>query len=249
MTMKIDTYLTAHLPESEDVFNDSIVIMIDVLRASSTICSALFHGAKEIISTEGLDKAVKVYNSLSREVRFLGGERAGIKPDGFDAGNSPSEYSDEKVHNRSVIITTTNGTRIFQRAKMAQFRLVGAFVNHSAIIDFIMKNIQKSDSSLSKICFVCAGNNGNFSFEDALCAGAMIDRLVNRLPIFELSDSSEAARNLFNVHKDNLMEFILTREHASQLAKLGFQADIEDCLTFDKYNVVPLVNGSSIVKI
>ncbi len=248
--MKIDAFLTPYFPESENMFNDTIVIMIDVLRASTTITAALFNSAKEVIPSESLDKAVKIFNSLSRDVRFLGGERNGIKPDGFDAGNSPFEYTEQAVKGKNVILTTTNGTRTFIKAKSAKYRIIGAFVNLNAILDFIFAEIDNNEIEFekNKVIILCSGTNGRLSYEDTICAGAFINSIYNRYlhKVVNISDTAEVARYLFNFHSANLKEFLKTREHAKYLQKIGFERDIELSLTYDVYPVVPLVNNSSI---
>lgn len=246
--MIIDAYLTPYFPETENQFNDSYVIMIDVLRASTTVCAALFAGAKEIIPTDSLDKAVKIYSSLSKEMSFIGGERNGIKPSGFDAGNSPLEYHSDNVHGKNVIFTTTNGTKIFQKAKLAKARIVGSFVNITSVVNYILEkaSILPDDSKPVRISIICAGNNGLLSYEDVLCAGAFINQFSNFVDDLIISDTADAARHLFLLHSNHLKSFIKTREHAKYLESLGFEDDLEVCLTFDVFPVVPLIKDNSI---
>ena len=244
--MKLETYLTPHSPENEEIFGGSLIVMIDVLRASTTICVALHNGARELIPTDSLDKAVSIYSGLSRSSRFIGGERGGVKPSGFDAGNSPLEYTSEKVGERTVIFTTTNGTRIFQKAKLAKCRIVAGFVNVAAVNDFIISRIANDD--IDNVCIFCAGNSGRFSYEDTLCAGKIISDLANRSN-FELSDSSIASKDLYEMHKNSMNEFIKKCEHGNKLIELGFENDIDIALSCDTYPVVPVVSGSSIKKI
>jgi 2-phosphosulfolactate phosphatase len=260
--MIIDAYLTPYFPETEDQFKDSIVLMIDVLRASTTVAAAINNNAKEVIATEALDKAVALYNSLDRDVRFLGGERNGIKPPGFDAGNSPEEFSQEAVDGKTVIISTTNGTKIFQKAKQAKYRLIASFVNHSVIIEFINHQIEQfnqqqiepdENAPINKlkpnITIFCAGNNGRLSYEDTLCAGAYIDQLARQFPDSILTDTADVARNLYIFHKTDLVDFIKRCQHSLLLSELGFHRDIETALTFDIFPVVPVISGNSIKKL
>jgi 2-phosphosulfolactate phosphatase len=244
--MKIDVFLTPFFPEFENQFNDSLVIMIDVLRASTTVCAALYHGAKEIIPCETTEKAVQIYSNLSREYRFLAGEKNGIKQTGFDAGNSPSEYSEYAVKGKTVVMTTTNGTRTFARAKQAKHKIIGAFVNIAATVDFINNLIAKNGENNFKINILCAGNNGRFSFEDAICAGAYIHYLSKSYDNIEMTDSALASKSLYNQHADELSTFLKTCDHARYLQKLGFGEDIEIALTFDLFPVIPILTGNSI---
>lgn len=247
MAILIDAYLTPFFPEHESLFEDAAVVMIDVLRASTTTAFALQSGAKEIIPADSLEKAVKLYNSLSKEVRFLGGERNGLKPSGFDAGNSPFEYTPENVKGKSVILTTSNGTRIFLKGKQAAMRLVGSFVNYNAILEHIY-NLYLNQRNNPKILFLCAGNDGKLSYEDMLCAGAFISALNKKYPDCIITDTAVASMNLYDLHSSNLSEYLKARDHAQKLIKLGFESDLEYCLTIDECPIVPIISNASIKK-
>jgi len=241
--MFVDAFLTPYFPETENQFDDSIVVMIDVLRASSTVCAALNYGAKEVIPSDSLDKAVKIYNSLSKEVRFLGGERNGIKPPGFDAGNSPSEYS--MVKGKSVILSTTNGTKTFQKAKSAKHKIIAAFINLNTVINYIKTLLGATDSP-KKLYVLCAGTNGRLSYEDVLCAGAIIHDICSTFDINQITDTADVAKNLFNLHINDLKKFLYTRDHARHLIQLGFESDLDYCFNIDSVNVLPIVTANTI---
>ena len=245
--MKIDSFLTPFFPEKEKQFDDVIVLMVDVLRASTTICTALHNGAKEVIPCESLDKAVQIYSNLSKEVRFLGGERNGEKPSGFDAGNSPFEYTEENVAKKNVVLTTSNGTKTFQQAKNAKIRLIAGFVNLNSVLAFLEEKYLK-DNEDQEICILCAGTNGRLSYEDTLCCGAIIKLLKMNHKNVQLTDTADAAKNLYNLHSVDLQQFLKTKEHAVFLKNLGFEKDVDLALTFDKFPVVPYIEGSSIRK-
>lgn len=245
--IKLDTYLTPYYPESENNFKDQIVVMIDVLRASTTICAALYNGAKEVIPFSEIERAVAVYANLSRDNRFLGGERNGIKPEGFDAGNSPIEYSNDRIENRTIIFTTSNGTKIFVKGKNACRRLIGSFVNQSVVLNEINSYIVSSkEENDVNITFLCAGTNGRISYEDIICAGNFMDELVKSHPNNEISDTADLALNLYRSNKENFREFLKTKSHAKYLKKIGFSKDVDICFEIDKYPVLPHVNESSI---
>ncbi len=248
--INLDAFLTPYFPETETQFDNTIVVMIDVLRASSSICAALVNGAKEVIASESLEKAVKIYSTLDKDMRFLGGERNCEKPQGFDAGNSPSEYQKEFVEGKNVIITTTNGTKLFQKAKKAKVKLVGSFVNFDSVIDFLEGAIQinKDNNINSDICFLCAGTNGRMSYEDTLCAGSFINRIARNYFDINITDTAHAAQSLFELNENNLNEFIGKSHHAKKLKKLKLENDIKECLTFNKYNVLPVIHANSIKK-
>lgn len=243
--MKIETLLTPYFVENEKMFDNSLVVFIDVLRASTTICAALYNGAKEVIPVESVDKAAQIYSNLSREIRLLGGERNMIKPDGFDLGNSPLEYIEEKVKSKTIILTTTNGTKAFLKAKQANIKLIGCFANQSSILRYI-NSILKNDFKM--IYFLCAGNQSRMAYEDVLCAGAFAYYLSQTIES-ELSDSSLAAKNLFELHKDNIFELLKNCEHPRKLLEAGLKSDIEFCLKTDIFEIIPIFESNSIKKI
>jgi 2-phosphosulfolactate phosphatase len=245
--IKVDTYFTPYFPEKENQFKDQFLVMIDVLRASTTICSALHNGAKEIIPFAELQRAVSVYGNLSRETRFLGGERKGIKPEGFDAGNSPFEYVDELVKDKTIIFTTTNGTKIFTKGREASKRVVGCFANLSLVLKEINSYIElnKNKGLESKITFLCAGTNGRVSYEDMMCAGAFIEELKSK-DLCDISESAHVANDLYLFHKSEIRNFLKTTSHAKYLIEIGKEDDVDLCFQLDKFPVVPLINESSI---
>ncbi len=249
MNIHIDTFLTPFFPEPESLFDNSIVVMIDVLRASSTVAMALSNGAKEVIPADSLEKAVKIFGSLSREVRFLGGERNAVMPSGFDAGNSPFEYTSNNVAGKSVILTTTNGARIFLKARNVKYKIICGFVNIGLVSNFIISKLANVDEKLNKVQILCAGNDGNLSYEDSLCAGMLIDNILNSDNDYILSDSSFAAHNLYEANSGDLQTMLKVREHASKLSKLGFEKDIDYCLSINSCPVLPIMDNSSIKKI
>ncbi len=248
--MIIDAYFTPLFPETEKQFQNSAVIMIDVLRASTSICAALYNGAKEVIPCDSLEKAVSIYNNLSRESRFIGGERDLAKPAGFDAGNSPFEYTSEAVKGKTVIISTSNGTKTFNKARQATVRLIGSFSNYSAILEHLEEEyLLNNELNIEKIVVLCSGTNGRFSYEDSLCAGIFINEIAVSTPKAELSDTAYAAKALYELHSDNLEDFLFTRDHSKKLIEANHKKDVELCLKYNSYPVVPVYEGNSIKRV
>jgi len=244
MRIAINTILTSNSIEGTEhcsvpILSNSVVVVIDVLRASTTICSALYNGAKEVIPCSSIDDAKDIFSRYSKDTTILGGERNGIKPLGFDSGNSPFEYSRKKVENKTVILTTTNGTQALQKVKNSKMILIGCFVNLSSI-DAALNKIALVDNFESEITFVCAGNNGKSSLEDTLCAGVLINKLVNRYDNCYLNDNSKLAMKTFIEMKDNLLKECYNSEHGKKLIKLGFKEDIDLALKYDIYPIVPV---------
>jgi len=247
--MKTEVFFTQFFPERENLFSGTAVVMIDILRASTTVCAALYNGAREVIPVDSPDKAVRIYNSLSREARFLGGERNGIKPAGFDAGNSPSEYSPEAIRDKTVILSTTNGTKIFGKAGNARIKIIAGFVNISLVTKLLSGYIQNNNEINSGIFFLCAGSDGRFSYEDTLFAGSILNSLIELGYDLKLTDSAHAALSLYRLNLPNLKDFIETREHATMLKEYNFGEDIRTALTYDLFPVIPVISGSSITKL
>jgi 2-phosphosulfolactate phosphatase len=246
--MKVKVFFNSSYKPGEYSFEKSLLVMIDVLRASSTAAAALYNGAKEIVPAENSEQAMKIFGSLDRSIRFIGGEKSNEKPAGFDAGNSPLDYTPEKVQGKTVIFTTTNGSPLFTRSKEAKLRLIASFVNFDAVLEKIKSSLINFPDSFKEIVFLCAGDNGQFSYEDSLCAGGLIYHLSKTLDNLELSDSADAAKNLFHFHIDNLFEFLTSRDHSQDLLRSGHEEDLQVCLCFNSYPVVPVIEGLNIKK-
>ena len=242
--MKIKTYLTTESYNEEESTQDSIFVYIDVLRASTTVCTALYAGAKEVIPIESMDKAIDLHQKLSKETSILAGERKDIKPIGFALGNSPAEFTAAIVKNKTIVLTTTNGTKAFQKGKNSNHRIVASFVN----LSIVASNIQKIlDEENIKFCnIICSGNNGCFSFEDTLCAGSIIQRLTGEIPGIKMNDSTIASKDIYSLYKDRLSIFIKSCEHSKVLIDLGLENDINEAVTIDKYLVLPEITDNSI---
>lgn len=244
--MKINAFLMPNFKVEDEYFTNSICIYIDVLRASTTICAAILNGAKEIIPIADLEQAMKIYLSLDREIRLIGGEKNMQKPVNFDLGNSPLEYTPEVIKDKTIILTTTNGTNIFQLAQNSKYRIVSTFANFNASIEYV-KKILETDPEINSINIFCAGNDTLFSYEDTLCAGNLIFEL-SRTTHSELSDAAHAAKVLYEFNKIDLFNFIKSRDHSQKMLKFGLNSDIDLCLSYDRYPVVPILEGISIKK-
>jgi len=156
---------------AEERLAGSVAVVIDLLRATSTICQAISSGASEVIPCLEIDEALAVAEAAGRSSVILGGERKGGKISGFDLGNSPCEYTPEVVHGRKVIITTTNGTRALHHARRAKRALAASFLNLAAVVESVRNE--------PRIDVLCAGTDGEPTREDILAAGAIVSRLAN----------------------------------------------------------------------
>ena len=237
--MKIDVYFSP-VQVDEIQLRDKNVVVIDILRSSTTITTALKNGAREIIPVSNVESAVKVSGNLFGDVVLRGGERNGKIIPGFNLGNSPAEYTEEAVKGKSIIFCTTNGSGAMVRAKYAKNMAVGGFVNISLVVDF-MKQINDNFS------VICAGKQHLFSIEDAVCAGMIVKLLQDHDPEnVELNDAASAALTLFKNYGKNLHKMARSSDHGKYLVEIGFADDVKICVEVDSIPVLPLLIGNMI---
>ena len=215
--------------------SDSIVVVIDVLRATSSICVAFQYGVKSIVPVASLEEAMTY-----RAKGFLvGAERKGEMVEGFDLGNSPFSYMDGKVRDRDIALTTTNGTQAIQVARNAYQIAIGSFLNLDAICSWL----QTQDRN---IILLCSGWKNAFNFEDTLFAGAVVQKLLPFYKLTNHSDSALAAMHLYDLAKDDLYGFLEKSSHRKRLEKLQIEDDITFCLKPNQTDVVPVMVGDAI---
>jgi 2-phosphosulfolactate phosphatase len=234
--MKIEVFFSPS--QIDDLFlRDKNVVVIDVLRASTTVITALHYGAREIIPVNTIESAVKVSGNLFGDVVLRGGERNGKMIEGFNLGNSPYEYFSDAVKGKSIILCTSNGSPAMWKARYAKNLLVAGFVNVSAVVERI-KEIQED------IYILCAGKNTQFCIEDAVSAGMIIKQLMEDEMEVEFNDSAVAAHALYKNSAKNLLKMARTSSHGKYLLDIGFEKDVEFCTTVDSFDVVPELVGS-----
>ena len=235
----LHTSLSPALLHLYDLSN-SVVVIIDVFRATSTIASVLFNGAKAIIPVDSVAKAIEVSKNIGA---IAAGERDGKIADGLQHGNSPLEYRRTFIENKTLVLTTTNGTRLLQMAldKNADTIISGSFPNLTAVCDFLV-------SEKKNVVLGCAGWKDRFNLEDTLFAGAVIRQIKKEFEIH--CDSSLMAESIYAKHKHNLLDFAPQLTHYHRLVeRFGLIEDIKFCLTPDTANVLPLyVDGKLIAK-
>lgn len=207
---------------------DRIVVIVDILRATSCMTTALAHGAKGIVPFAHLE-ACKV---MKEQGLIIAAERNGEKVDDFDKGNSPFEYMEDDIKGKFIALTTTNGTQAINKSKTAKKIIIGSFLNISAVAEFLKKDT-------NNILIVCAGWKGKVNLEDTLFAGALIDKLGDSIEME--CDAPLMAHQLYLQAKNNLWETVKQSSHAKRLSNMNIQKDIEFCLTFDEYPVVPVL--------
>lgn len=216
---------------------EAIVVVIDVFRATSAICTAFENGVKAIIPVEKVEEA-KAY----QEKGFIvAAERQGEIVEGFNLGNSPFHYMDKNLVGKEVVLTTTNGTRAISVAKNSHQIIVGSFLNLTAICNYL-KN-EKRD-----VLLLCAGWRGRFNLEDSLFAGAVVNELSGDF-FNELSDSALAAQTFYEVGKNDIGYFLINSSHRRRLKNLNLEKDINYCLQLDQTKVVPVLEGSRLIPV
>lgn len=213
---------------------DKLVVIIDVLRASSTIVTALANGCRGFIPILSPDKARKKAEQFEKERVLLGGEREGIKIEGFDLGNSPREYKREAVKDKTVIFSTTNGVKTLEMVKDAYRIIIGSFLNLQAVCNYCTN--YKGDISI-----ICAGKEGRFSLEDTACAGMLVDSLKNVLSeTCQESDANLTARLLYKKFGNNILEILRKSQHGRYLESIGLDEDLRFCSQLDISRIVPI---------
>lgn len=218
--------------------SESIVVIIDILRATSSMCVAFEHGAEKIIPVSGVEDARKY-----REMGFMiAAERDGEMIEGFDLGNSPFSFMNDAVKGKSIAISTTNGTQAIHAAKNAKQVVIGSFLNLDALCDWLIKQ----DSNV--LC-LCSGWKNRFNLEDTLFAGAIVNRLKDSMSFTSDCDSAIAAEHLYLIAKDDMYGFLENSSHRRRLEKLHIERDIEYCLKPNQTSVIPILQGNSLVKL
>jgi len=242
--MKIDlTFSATNIDELQH--RDKNVVVIDVLRSSTTVVTALANGAREIIPVPNIESAVKISGSLFGDVTLRGGERSGKMIQGFNMGNSPLEYTEATVKGKSIIYCTTNGSVAMSKSRYARNMVVAAFVNLSKVTEFIT---QMNDD----VVIICAGNTtvaNGFSLEDVVCGGMIVHQLSEQENVpLELSDSALAARSLYKSFGRSILKMIKNSGHGKYLASIGYDEDIKYSAKVDSIPVLPVLSGN-VVKI
>ncbi|MGB1658228.1 MAG: 2-phosphosulfolactate phosphatase [Longimicrobiales bacterium] len=240
--MRIDTYFT--VPEVDGAsLAESTVVVIDVVRATTTIIEALANGARAIFPTESTEDAVRLAQSLGREDSILCGERKGEKIEGFDLGNSPAEFTREVVEDKKLVMSTTNGTRALTIAQEGERVLPCALTNLGAVAEEL--------ASVERIFVICAGREDSFSLDDALCAGHLIQRILDardegdEQP--ELNDASRAARALAQARKPTKRVLSLAAGGRAVI-EIGLEEDLAICADVDRHDIVVEMSDQQITR-
>jgi len=217
----------------EDEVRGKTIVMIDVLRASSTIVTAIGNGARGVIPVADMGEGSKISQSMDPSNMLLCGEKDGEKIEGYDLGNSPLEYTVEKVADKTIILNTTNGTKALMRSSLATNVTVGCFLNLTSIINYLRDK--------ENIVLVCAGWRGRLSLEDLLCAGNIIYEITGgSLPSSAL-DGAKVAFGLYEKFGDDIEDTIKSSNHADRLQGILDNEDLSYCSATDAVDALPLM--------
>lgn len=215
-----------------------IVVVIDVLRATSAICAAFQNGIKSIIPVATIDEA----REYQKKGYLVGAERKGQIVEGFDFGNSPYSYMKEELKGKEVVLSTTNGTKALSIASDAPTVVVGALNNIDALCEWLVKQDKN-------ILCLCSGWQDKFNLEDTICAGAICDQLIKTGNFKSDEDSSIAAKYLYISAWDNPLGYLKSSSHRRRLKNLNLNEDVKYCLTPNKTTVIPILKDGKLVKL
>ncbi|MCW3787838.1 2-phosphosulfolactate phosphatase [Plebeiibacterium sediminum] len=234
--MKVDIISSAR-----EIFPDrvegKVVVVIDILRATSVMVTAFANGAKSVVPVMTPEEAFEIKEQLSADQVVLGGEREAMPIAGFDYGNSPLSYVPEVIKNKSLVITTTNGTRAILNSQKAVKLYIGAFINDKAIVDVLKGE--------KEVVLVASGSYDEFTIEDSLCAGKLAYDLQKQYGA-ELTDVSIAMSNLYRLNCDDIHKLVSQGAHYKRLKSMGFFKDLDYCFKSDLFQVVPEYKNGTI---
>lgn len=228
-----------YTPQAYNLFHkdESIVVVIDIFRATSAIVTAFYNGVSKMIPVASVEEA----REYQKNGYMAAAERDGEVIEGFELGNSPFGYMNNKVKGKTIAISTTNGTQAIEASRKASKILVGSFLNLDVLCEYLIE--QKKD-----VILVCAGWKNKFNLEDTIFAGAVVEKLTTESGFEITCDSAIASKHLYNLAKNDLFEFLSNSSHRNRLAKLDLERDIKYCLTPNQCPVIPVMEGKYLIK-
>ena len=227
----IDVFFSVQSFQEEELRGKSAII-IDVLRASSSITTAINNGAKNIIPVADMSDAMKIATTMDQKDYLLCGEKNGSKIEGYHLGNSPAEYTPEAVEDKTLIFNTTNGTKAIKKASLASEVYIGCFLNQQSILNIL-------DEHDDEVVLICSGWQGRLSIEDTLFAGSLLHEFSGGKLPETAKDGAKVAFGLFEKYGDDLEAAISKSDHAKRLAELLPNNDISYCCKVNEFDVLP----------
>jgi 2-phosphosulfolactate phosphatase len=218
---------------------DPVFVVVDVLRATSTMVTAFMNGCTSIVPVADVEEAFRLANGAMGDA-LIGGERGGLAVKGFDLGNSPREYTAGQVQGKMIIMTTTNGSRAFRSLPESTTGIVASFLNLGAVARYCLR--QARDFVLMP-----SGREGGFSLEDTVCAGGIVEMVRKELQNTpELTDAALASGILYDHARGNLVAMFRSSVHGRYLMELGMEKDLEYCAQTDVTSIVPIYRDGRI---
>ncbi|MDK9700322.1 MAG: 2-phosphosulfolactate phosphatase [bacterium] len=241
--MKIDVCILPQEASTERMKEHSVAV-IDVLRASTTILFALENGARNVIPTDAVADAMGLAQQFERDSILLCGERDGVKIAGFDLGNSPTEYTVEAVSGKTLVYSSTNGSKTLLKSHGAKHSILASFNNLSAAARYLL-------SQGTDVTIVCSGKLERFALEDAVCAGVLVTVLCELVGESEytLSDGAVAVAALAQQLQGDLLAMLKLSQHGSYLESIGMGSDLPICAAIDRFDFVPVFREGKIEKL
>ncbi|HJU72605.1 MAG TPA: 2-phosphosulfolactate phosphatase [Gemmatimonadaceae bacterium] len=222
-----------------------VVVVLDVLRASTSIAVALANGARAIVPCESAEEAINLSRSFERRDVRLAGEMRMLPIPGFDLGNSPADFSPSAVDGKTIFLATTNGTRMLTSIQGARDVLVGAFVNFRAVLAMLRTAARAG----ADVAIVCAGRDRKFALEDAVCAGRYVRGIRRRLTNIEVNDAARVAALLDRRYGTDVETALRESEHGRALVEAGLAADVATCAAVDSVPILPVYADRQITKL
>jgi 2-phosphosulfolactate phosphatase len=236
--MRVDVYVTPGEPSSSELA-DRTVVVFDVLRATSTIVQALAEGAKAVYPVASIEEALRLANTFGRDEVLLCGERRCLPIEGFDLGNSPREFTGDRIAGKTLVMTTTNGTAAMALTTAASRVLIGSLLNLGAVVEELAR-------AGTAPVLLCSGRDRQFALEDVACAGLLAARLMEARPgEWALNDGARAAVALA---RELGADAALLRQTAAgrAIVEAGLEEDLPFCARIDLHDVVPVLHERSI---
>jgi 2-phosphosulfolactate phosphatase len=217
--------------------DDTIVVVIDILRATTAMCTAFHYGVDKMIPVATIEEA----EEYKKKGFMVGAERNGIALEGFDFGNSPFSYMTDKIKGETIVISTTNGTQAIEAAKEAYQVVIGAFTNITALCNYLA-------AQNKSVLLLCSGWKNRFNWEDSMFAGAVTNRLLTA-GLHKTGDASMAMGFLYDQSQKNIIKFLRNSSHAERLAAMGLKKDIKYCFQLDQTDIIPVMQGKYLIKL
>ena len=233
MQRKIEVCLTPALINLYTI-TESIVVVIDILRATSSMVYGIDNGAEAIIPVAQVEECL----AYADKGFLLAAERNGEVVAGYDFGNSPFSYTSDKVAGKTVVLTTTNGTKALHLARKAHQVVIGSFLNLESLCSWL--KMQDRD-----VLLLCAGWKDQFNLEDTIFAGAVVQQLRSSFALSD--DASVAAEDLYILAKDNLRAYVGKSSHSNRMVALNIEEDVQFCLQLNICTAIPVLIGDSLV--